>query len=385
MALKKFRRVLWRRRAKWRWPALFLLLIVAGTTGFLFHRLHTLGLFDSGGMTPEVDCAVIPGVPGPEDLAMDFESGVAYVSSLNRREAFLKGSPPLRGSLFRINMAESNPTPVEVTPEHPVDFRPLGISFHTGGDGVSRLFVINEQAGSVNTVEIFRVSPERQLKYQETISGNALVSPNNIAATGEKQFYVTNDGRSKRTLDRAVDVLFSRATGAIVYYDGSRFNTVASKLNFPNGIAYDEAHSKLWVAETATGFLRSYPVHRKTGALAPPAQYQLGVGLDNLHLDTQGRLWVARHPNLPALGRHRHNASAPSPSEILLFYRNGESTVVFRDRGQQISGATVAAPWDGRFLIGAIAEPHLLLCSPYPPPLHHSTTPAKTEHEQDDD
>ncbi len=64
-------------------------------------------------------------------------------------------------------------------------------------------------------------------------------------------------------------------------------------LNFPNGLALDEAGNYLYLAETMAGRILRYRLDVQTGRVSDPTVVLEDVKSDNLELDRHNRLWVA--------------------------------------------------------------------------------------------
>ena len=92
----------------------------------------------------------------------------------------------------------------------------------------------------------------------------------------------------------------------------------------------------------------------------------LKTGLDNIELDSAGRLYIAAHPKLLTFVKHAKDAAYLSPSQVLrLEGQPGGGyivTEIYLDSGAQISGASVAAVSGKRMLIGSVFDPKFLDC-----------------------
>ena len=62
-------------------------------------------------------------------------------------------------------------------------------------------------AGQFKTIEKFLLQDD-QLVHQKTVADPALVSPNDLAAVGPEQFYVTNDHRYQGGFKRFVEEIY---------------------------------------------------------------------------------------------------------------------------------------------------------------------------------
>lgn len=303
-------------------------------------------------------------LPGPEDITIDPELCCAFISSDDRTWRG-RGST---GGLWRLDLRDPQANPVRL-PEAPADFHPCGLSLLRTGDNTRLMFVVNRRAIADPTVEIFAVS-EEALRHEETIrGGDALTSPNDIAATGPASFYVTNDHGFKSAFSQRLEELRGQPRGNVVYYDGhdGRFTTVVGGLAYANGIAVDVERHTLYVAVAGDNTVLAYPWDQASPAtpLADPEPIRLDGGPDNLEWDPTGNLLVAVHPNRLAILMHiatRGWWRAPSRIlRILLPERSLET--LYDDESGQIAGASVGALFESQqrrcLLIGSAFDDHL--------------------------
>jgi len=356
---------------------------------------------DSGG---RFACHAIPGLPGTEDIVVDQRSSLAYLSSLDRRAIAGRRAPAARdghvGHLFRLDLKQARPAPVDVTPvslraDH--GFAPHGLSLLPGPDGTALLFVINHRrrlgpdahpdaAKPIHSIEVVELpdGTDQPWLVRRTIHDPSLTSPNDIAAVGEDEFYVTNEQGAGGALWTALAALFGLNGGSVVHFKGSRPSQPVLPLPLANGIAVDPGAALMHVVTSGDGVPRSF--RWQTGhpatARAPLRAVPLGSRADNIDVDPgTGDLIVAAHSSVPrliahALGRER----APSP--IIEIRRGtgglpeGRPTEILVSDGDEsrpsgIAAASVAAvyrpPGGGRRLIvGAIVSDRILVCDEKP-------------------
>jgi arylesterase/paraoxonase len=89
------------------------------------------------------------------------------------------------------------------------------------------------------------------------------------------------------------------------------------------------------------------------------------VGLDNITVSQDGSLLVAVQPNLIALARHFKNPQVTSPSQVLKIRINEEGydfQEIYSNSGTQLSGASVAALYKNKLIIGSASESKILSC-----------------------
>ena len=321
----------------------------------LFDVLRVGGAFKTIEPHFEGRCRPIPGMPGPEDVAIHPDTGIAFVSAYDRRAG------ARRGAIYALNLREADPVPVELTREFAGDFRPHGISWFRDEDGKESLFVVSHPEDR-HVVEVFDVEAEA-IVHRETMEGALLRSPNDVFAVGPRQFYATNDHRDPKGLWRAVEDFLRRAISDVVYFDGQTFEVVAEDVAYPNGIIGDPRGDSVFVASTTGRAVLRYRRDRETGALSLLERYDVGTGVDNLDLGADGRIWIGAHPNMLAFLRNARDPENLSPSQVLaLDPGSGAIDEVFLSAGDDLSTSSVGAFYGNRLLIGSVFEDHVLLC-----------------------
>ncbi len=323
------------------------------------------GLFvDTAPLSPGA-CRAIPGFLGPEDIAIDSRHQLAYVTGADRYAVFEKGGRP-DGHLILLKRLADGWKDKRIEPLPPDRFFPHGLDFLPTADG-GRLFVIDHGAdGHTHAIRIFRPQADGRLVLVASHQGSALIDPDDIAAIDETRFYVTNLYGSRGELGRTLENYFFLPRANVVFFDGRRFRVVARGLLLANGILYDRAHERLYVTEVTGRRIRVYRVNPFSGALVEDHRIPLPFGPDNLARDAAGRLWVAGHPNLLATARMMRDITRPAPSAVAVIDAPASATprvtLVYRDPGREIPAASVAVPFGGSLLIGAVYGDHLLAC-----------------------
>ncbi len=329
----------------------------------VFMALKTLrdaGEFKTLQPRSNCNCVKVQNAPGPEDIVIDHSTGIAYISSFDRR-AYLEGGAK-QGAIFSYNLMGTSRLK-NLTAGLAFTFRPHGLSLYRGPGGRRLLFVINHQKER-NTVEVFLIG-EKGLRHLETISDDLLISPNDIAAVGPRSFYFTNDHGSRSEFGRTMEEYLRLPRSNIAYYDGKGVRVVAEGLRFANGIWADREGSLLYAA-TTTG--KEFLVYRRSvdGGLNPEVRLSLDTGADNIDVAPDGRILVASHPQLLTFVKHAKNRGKKAPSQILevVWDRGGgyDFREIFLDGGGVISAASVAAAYGDRLLVGAVFEEFFLDC-----------------------
>jgi arylesterase / paraoxonase len=360
-------------RRRWKIPLFSLLglvVLVGGYVAYIYVRTGELKTIDphfSG------SCRRVPGVVGPEDIAMDPRSTVAYISSDDRR-ATLAGRP-VAGAIFAYDPASPQAAPRNVTPTADATFHPHGIGLHVTPDGRMLVFVVNHPgsslfgdspgAGPAHAIEIFERAPDGTLVHKRQITGELLVSPNDITPVDADRFYVTNDHGSGPGFRRTLEEYLRLKRANVLYYDGKSFREAADDLRYANGIALSADGAKLYVASVTSFAVEVFDRDIRTGALAHAAEIDVDTGPDNIEIDAAGDLWIGAHPKLLSFVAYAEDASKRSPSQVLRI-RPGkggyEVSEVFLSHGDDISGSSAAAWRDGHLLVGSVFDPHFLDC-----------------------
>jgi arylesterase/paraoxonase len=315
------------------------------------------------------DCRAVAGAVGAEDIVVDRERRVAYLSSFDRRAA-ARGEA-VEGAIFAFDLTGPNAEPVPLATGFGGELRPHGISlWQEEGEAGGRLFVVNHPEGG-HTIEIFAVRGDR-LEHVETIRDELLVSPNDVAAVGPRQFYVTNDHGNRTPLGRTIEDYGRLRRSNVVHYDGERARVVADGIAYANGVNVSPAGDEVYVAATTGRAILRYDRDPSTGELALAERIDVGTGVDNIDVDRHGNLWVAAHPQLLRFVAHAGDAAERSPSQVLWLEAlprqggvgpAGERFLeTYLGDGGELSGSSVAVAVGSRLLIGSVFEQHFLLC-----------------------
>ena len=307
------------------------------------------------------NCRPVLGVNSSEDITIDAETGIAYISGADRhgfRGEFLPGE------VYSYPLLTTPVQPTALSTEIEFEFRPHGLSLYRCGDGTRLLFVINHRTEG-DYVEVFEVQ-DTVLVHRESISGDLLYSANDIVAVGERQFYVTRDHRYRAGWVRQVEEYMRLSASSVIYFDGDDFALVAEGLAYANGINVGQDGERLYVAATLTGSVHVYDRDPDSGTLAPREEIALGTGVDNIEIGPDGDLWIAGHPKLMTFVDYSRNPSLLSPSQVirLTFLDDGEHRIetVYMSEGEYLSGSSVAARWGEYLLIGSVFDRRFLLC-----------------------
>ncbi len=331
-----------------------------------FDLAISAGVFRTIYYTPLVSCEPVPSPPGPEDLVIDRTTGWVYISAADRRWT-------QAGGIYAMRFDAPEKGVLSLTAGLVEGLRPRGLSLWRDPEGAEkRLFVLSVPADGAPEVRVFRIDdtgPIPALTPLATLTSPLLRSPQDLAADGPLSAYVTNaTGHGERSWFRGLEVLLRWDLADVILVSEDKARVVANGLTFANGIVLSGDGERLFVSETTDGHVRVYRRDKRTGDLSLNETMAVGPGPDNLDFDGEGRLWMAGHPDLMSYRGHVQDSEALSPSvvrEVKLAPAekiNQRTRTVFADPGSRISGASVAARYDGRLLIGSVYASHLLIC-----------------------
>ena len=355
-------------------------LLIIVLTFILLAGSYVLYLADAAGEFRVVNsvypgqCRQVPSLTGSEDITIHPGGSFAYISSDNRR-AVMAGTPS-PGKIYRYPL--SAPTAaINMTPDADIHFRPHGLSLYVDDAGRETLFVVNHPGeslfgapadgyeGPAHTVEIFDVQGA-VLQHRRTVAGELILNPNDVVGIDHERFYVSNDHGSEPGFMRQLEDYLRLRWANIVYFDGETLREAADGLSYANGINVSPDGNRLYVAEVSRGRIQEYQRNTQDGNLTHRRTLDIGFGVDNIEVDpATGHLWVGGHAKLLTFVRHTADPLVPSPSQaaqVQLAEDDYRVRIVFSDDGQLISGASVAASYNNRLLIGSVFEDQIVDC-----------------------
>jgi len=336
--------------------------VVLAAAVFLLQLFHSAGEFKT--LEPHFagSCTVVPGIVGAEDITIHPRTGVALISSADRRSAL--GGGPARGGIYAYDLNVEAPQLRNLTPDADPDFLPHGLSLYVGDDGRDVLYVINH-AGGRHGIEVYDLVGTR-LSHRQTLSDPLLVSPNDLVAVGRDRLYVTNDHANPPGFSRQLEDYLRRSISTVVYYDGERFVEAASGFRYPNGVNVSGDGETLYVASTTGGSVFVFRIDPDSKTLEETGTIEIGTGVDNIEVDPEGSLWIGAHPKLLTFVRHTGDASRFAPSQVIRIDDPATDAPrvkeVLLSLGEDLSGSSVAAVRGDRLLVGSVMDDGLLDC-----------------------
>jgi arylesterase / paraoxonase len=319
-------------------------------------------------------CTDIGGMPGSEDMVLDRERRILFVSSDDRR-AWGPDAP--RGAIHALPFdgLTSVSRPADMTGGVPQRFHPHGVSLYTAPDGARTLMVVNHpQAPAMTgtTVEIYGVADNGTLAHRRTVAIDGLTRINDVAATGPDSFYATSEtDLAPGSFAETASLLLTGGdrTGAVWFFDGTRGRKVADGIGFANSPALSPDGTRLYVSGTLDRALHVFNRNRETGDLTLAERAFIGSGLDNLDVEPDGRIWVGSHPKLFTWLGHARDRSQVAPLQVLVIEPAavGEGgkvdQVLLQDGSRAFSGAAVAVRDGPTMVMGSVFDPGIRVCT----------------------
>lgn len=339
------------------------LIIIMVFAAFVVKTLKDAGQFKTISPHYEGSCIRMSGLPGPEDITVHPRTGIALISSDDRR-ATLAGKPT-QGTIYSLDRRVKGSIPIKLTAGFNRDFHPHGLSLYLDGSGKAFLFVINH-AKAGHFVERFEYA-SGVLIHRESIAHPFMFSPNDLVAVGPRSFYVTNDHSLSSRSWRMLEDFIQLKRSFVLYYDGKEMRVAAKGFGYANGINISADGKTLYLAATLDRAIHVFSRDTASGALTLAYDIDMGTGPDNIELDTSGNLYVACHPKMLDFLSHSKDKTKISPSQILKITSKGKGNAeveeIYVNDGKEISAASVVAPFKGGFLVGQVFEGHILVCT----------------------
>lgn len=343
------------------WLGLAALIVFAGGW-FLYHIIPASGAFAN--LEPKLagDCRHVEVAPGTEDVTIDLDLNIAFISAADRRAWFAGGAGAInpQNGIYALSLDGSDAVR-RVSPDIE-NFLPHGISLWRGENGQKRLFAVNHPPGGPEAVEIFDVSSTSDLIHLESVSFAAMRSPNDVLGVGPRRFYATNDKRFKNGLMSTLEAYLALPATDAVYYDGETGRSVAGGLTYANGINMSADGSAVYIAELLKRRIGVFSRDEQTGALKRVRNLRVDTSPDNIEVSRDGALWVAGHSKIFDFVEHAENPDALAPSHVIRLDPDGESKTVFVSTDGEINGSSVGAVWDNTLIVGAVFDSHVMVC-----------------------
>ncbi|WP_428409277.1 strictosidine synthase family protein [Hyphococcus sp.] len=363
------------------WILAILAIVIAGRMAF--HLIPGSGAFAELDTKLVDQCRRVDVAPGTEDVTIDPELNLAFISAADRRAWYndtgAEDVNPANG-IYAMSLDGSDAVR-RVSPEME-NFLPHGISLWRGADGTKRLFVVNHPPSGEEIVEIFDVGATGDLTHLESVSFPEMHSPNDVVGVGPRQFYATNDRRFESGPLSMAEAYLALPLTNVVYFDGAEGRSVAGGLAYANGINTSADGQSIYVAELLKRRIAVFSRNPETGALKRQKNLGVHTAPDNIEVSRDGALWIAGHSKIFDFLEHAKDPEAIAPSHVIrLNPRNGLASDVLVSVNGEINGSSVGAVWDNTLIVGAVFDGHVMVCPMLEILLRGPTneTPANTE------
>ena len=291
-----------------------------------------------------------------EDIQIDREHGLAYLSVIDRRA--LASGGDVQGKIMRLDLNSDTPRLEPAIIDPPGHFRPHGISLFIDDKGLRSLIAINhpvDRTTGKNLIELFHETRRGLFRHVDTFSHPLMKNPNDLVAVGPRQFYVANDNGAAR----------DGSLTNLVYFDGVSAIAVADDIASGGGINVSADGNTLYVSETGGKVMRVLSRDPADGSVTTIDRIELGTSPDNIDVAEDGSLWIGAHSNLLALVLH-FIAGTDAPSQVLRVEIDDADDVmideIYLNRGEEISASSVGVTYGNKLLIGSITAPKILIC-----------------------
>jgi len=312
-------------------------------------------------------CVDYPLDGSAEDIHIDRERGIAYLSVLDRM-GVARGEPPKPGNIMALDLNTMElGNALATTTDH---MSPHGISLYISPTGERTLFMINHPADRVNgteTINRYTETSPGQFSLTQVLSHPDVISPNDLVAVGPKQVYVANDKGAANGWQKFLENIFGVGYSKLVYFDGDEGSTVLDDVASGGGINASTDGTLIYIGETGGQTLRVLN-RAADGSLTDATKVKLGTSPDNVDVAADGSLTIAAHPNLMALIKHFINGT-PAPSQVLHVTTDSDDALeydveeIYLNTGEQISASSVGATYKNKLLIGSITAKKVLICT----------------------
>ncbi len=189
--------------------------------------------------------------------------------------------------------------PLIVTNLHePMDLHPIGLDFDAT---TSTLYVVNHSRYSGSAIEVFQVSVSAgTAKHIKTFKHSLIPAPNSVHSLGDGKLLVTNDHFMRAAVSPILSKIETFAAipgGSVVYtniHKPEETKTLA-RLAFANGIAMLNS-TTVAVASTSKPAIYLYTMNPSDYSLVLNKYVRVPAAVDNLSVDSNGKLLMAGHP-----------------------------------------------------------------------------------------
>ena len=332
---------------------LFLIII------FIVKTFHDAGSFKSVlSYYPGEIIQTYTNAPGPEDIEVDHQTGLMFISSSERRTG-----PKIRDGIYLLDLNDPSDEPRKLLTTYNGDFHPHGISL-LRQDSMLYLHAVNHNDNG-DFIEFFEYRNE-VLHHLSSISSDMMCCPNDVIAIGKFMCYITNDHGSDSGFARTLEDYLRLPKSYILHYNGNTFTKAYKGLNYANGINVSPDGKYLYATHTTGQELLTFAIDSTDGSLELLDKLDLNTGVDNIDIDPDGNIWIGCHPKLFDFIKHAEDSTKYSPSQVLKIIPRSINPFtysveeVFLDDGQILSGSSVGIHYNDHLFIGVVFDSKLL-------------------------
>lgn len=306
-------------------------------------------------------------IVGVEDIDYDPLTGTLYLSAYDRRAVAREveaGGAATQGGIFTLSVDQIGRAKrlgvndiTQAFKDAGNEFRPHGIFLGMSGNAI---LAINRQAAKPGDEKDFTPALELFLKFDDgwgrtrgyVVKG--MCDPFDVVFRGAGEVIsfiytdVTGTCRDGETLG-----------GVFIYSEGNLI-PLLDGVDFPNGLALTDKF--LAVAETRSETIQLLSLGDKTGGRL----IELPIAPDNLTVDYEGNLYAAGFTNLVDYYFYMKGWFwvGKSPSAVIRIDPADKfrQTLMFKDNGEMISGATVAQRAGDTLVMGSAWDDNIAVC-----------------------
>ncbi|KAJ4931306.1 hypothetical protein JOQ06_025603 [Pogonophryne albipinna] len=330
----------------------------AAFIGYKFLKLNEMILASREMPVKHLNCQYLKNIEyGAEDITI-LKDGLAFLST-GLKYPGLPSFSDEPGKIYILDLLHPKPTPVELQIKGELDlnsFNPHGISVYTDeADDSVYLFVVNHPEHK-SQVEIFHLVQEDTLVHLKTIAHPLLHSVNDILAVGKESFYATNDHYFASDVLHFLTLILDYPMCEVVYYSPEEVRVAANGFLSANGINISPDKRYIYVSDIVGHDIKVY--ERQQGEqLRFLKSVAVGSLCDNIEVDHRtGDIWLGCHPNGQKL--MKYDPEDLAGSEVIriknILSEKPVMSLEYGDDGHVLVASTVAAPFEGKLLIGSI-------------------------------
>ncbi|GAA5983769.1 hypothetical protein JCM10908_005917 [Rhodotorula pacifica] len=384
-------------------PISFVIIAIAALYALVAPRLDRMGVRRPVHGYNNEDCFAVPGLEACEDAAwVDQKSGTAYLVCSDRvsRKHWVPATLHLNATelpqkstdyiaVFDLASRMHHRLTLKGLPEEangiwvhaidlwrsPEDPNHLTIFVNSHRPPKDRKLALTQGADSV--IEIFEtLVGTDEARYVKTISSPHIRTPNNIAATGPRTFYVSNDHRYKTHWTRQFEII--KATPSdIIYCDASGATAnclvAAGNVIYPNGIAKGPGNL-IYQASTLAGLVRVWEA-QPDHTLKEKDVIKINRHFDNVHVGHDGAMYATALTHILEFKKGGADAGMSGVRPPVEVYRISNNTLahmsgvqyrselIFADDGGTVMGSTSAAPYQDKLLLTGLYTEEIVICT----------------------